>query len=473
MAIVSKTEQSSTGHSSPNINTSGGNANVVINNGVSSEELTELLYSLEKKISSSLPNGKVGKYISLIEEKLKKSEEENIALRETLDDYPKIIDELVNSNTTPKDLKKLIGDGELGLANELVDQKSFVDTEDVASKLYEKGNVKLLNFEISEAMMCFEQASSLEPNNSNYTNQAGKLNLEKGNFGEAKKYFELAIQSERSRPIKALIHGNIGLALLGLQEHKKAISYLRKSLAYFLRSQDHSKSNYAIAMSYSNLGSAYMELCQYSKASKCMKNSLNFSIKEFGESSDFVAKQMNNFGLSLMYLEKYELAKKYIFRALHLAINKELPNNIDIAKRKNNLALIYTHEKKYSKAIELLEESLELTKITYGEIHPDVSSGYFNLSHALVQDGKMREAIHLLKKTIEVDKKLHSPHSIQVAQDYLALGYLYFEVNNLSNSYKAVKHSKKIFSNFLPPENTSMKEVEFFLSVIKYKLSLK
>lgn len=120
-------------------------------------------------------------------------------LTENIEKAQERIKDLLANESISSEVKRLIKEGRLVEAEQLVDRHydEQVEGEEktLAAKLYERAAIKDLRLKYLEARANYEKAALLQPENSAYQNQAGAINHTLGQYDKAIGYYELALAS--------------------------------------------------------------------------------------------------------------------------------------------------------------------------------------------------------------------------------------------------------------------------------------
>ena len=82
---------------------------------------------------------------------------------------------------------------------------------------------------IKKAIGCYEKAIQIQPNHVDAHNNLGIILLELDRVNEAKKYFEKSLNLDQNRERTCEDYGDL---LLKLNQHIKALAYLRKGTGF-------------------------------------------------------------------------------------------------------------------------------------------------------------------------------------------------------------------------------------------------
>ena len=249
---------------------------------------------------------------------------------DAIDDYQKALE----LNPNYKEADKALTDTKNNLdIHNFINNYSLIENDlykdsgyyfNKACNFYYKGKCK-------EAIVYYNKAIELDPNNSAAYNNRGNAKKDLVQYKEALKDYNKAIELDHNN---SAAYYNRGSLKINLEEYKEAIKDFNKAIEL-----DH---NYLYA--YNNRGNVKYKLGQYEEAIKDYNRAIEL------DNNDSIA--YYNIGLSKANLGQYEEAIKNYNKAIELEPNFSMTyNNRGVAKE--NL-------KKYEEALKDYEKALEL-----------------------------------------------------------------------------------------------------------------
>ena len=249
---------------------------------------------------------------------------------DAIDDYQKALE----LNPNYKEADKALTDTKNNLdIHNFINNYSLIENDlykdsgyyfNKACNFYYKGKCK-------EAIVYYNKAIELDPNNSAAYNNRGNAKKDLVQYEEALKDYNKAIELDHNN---SAAYYNRGSLKINLEEYKEAIKDFNKAIEL-----DH---NYLYA--YNNRGNVKYKLGQYEEAIKDYNRAIEL------DNNDSIA--YYNIGLSKANLGQYEEAIKNYNKAIELEPNFSMTyNNRGVAKE--NL-------KKYEEALKDYEKALEL-----------------------------------------------------------------------------------------------------------------
>lgn len=179
----------------------------------------------------------------------------------------------------------------------------------------------------------------------------GINNSVKGNYDEAKKYFNLSLELYKKLGDKQKISrilGNLGAVSMNLSNFTSALEYYQKALEI-----DNADSNASRQLG--NIGLVYMNLKDYNKALEYNLKALKISKKL--NDKEKITKQLSNIGLTYNFLKNYDKALEFYEEALSL--DEELNNSKGQAIRLGNIGVLYWNLYEYPKALTYYNRALK------------------------------------------------------------------------------------------------------------------
>jgi len=267
----------------------------------------------------------------------------------------------------------------------------------------------------------------------------GTVNLGKGNFGDALRYYykaEILLKEANDKKLLGSCYNNIGNTKSVQGKFQEAIENCLKGARYKYEAND----KQGMASAYNNVALNYLNLGNYQKSLEYHFKSLR--IKEgindrFGISVSFL-----NIGNVFNEQGKFNEAKAYFFKAL--SIKMELGDKEGESMIYNNLANIYTEEKKYLESLTYHLKGLKL-KEEIGD-KAGIAMSYVNIGNIYLNQNKSDEALKYLLKSIQLSTELSDQRAM--IEGITAAGSAYEQKKNFPQALiyhkKALELSKQI-----------------------------
>jgi len=223
-------------------------------------------------------------------------------------------------------------------------------------------------------------------------NMVGAINYKIGEFNEAIKYYDLAIQLSKDKYFTSVIFGNIANIFLSQGDLTKAITYYNKALS------DAAPNNYIATSAFnSNLGVAYYKNGQFEKSIEVTKRSITIAeinnLNNIGDNYNTCAiayQRIGNFKESEDYFKKELIHYKKDFGAQHYKTAVGLGNFADLLLEERN----------YEKSLNMASKSFRILIKTLGTKHPYTSDCLRTLGNIYFQEGKYRIALSYYQQSL-------------------------------------------------------------------------
>jgi serine phosphatase RsbU (regulator of sigma subunit)/tetratricopeptide (TPR) repeat protein len=226
-------------------------------------------------------------------------------------------------------------------------------------------------------------------------NDIGAIHAENGNFGQAIRYFNKALEVEELLGNQLVIAGcinNIGNVYYMQGDYPMAVEYYTKSLKIAEELKDKS----SMSERYNNLGVVLTEMHQYPEAISYYEKSLAID-RELCDQKG-VALVLGNISLLKIYLKQYPEAIRYALQSADIA--KKIGSLDEEKCAYEYLATAYDSLKDYRKT----SEYLKLFKIMNDSIFNIESARQVKEMEALYQTEKNQKEIELLNKEKELQQ---------------------------------------------------------------------
>ncbi len=195
----------------------------------------------------------------------------------------------------------------------------------------------------------------------------GKFLLKLGQYKTAEEVYNVLISHTQDKLKGSVLYDQLGMAKDGQGKYRPALNCYETSLK--MRQATLPSNHSDLARSYSNIGSTYYRLKEYSKA--------------------------------LSYNEK----------ALEIRQKNFPPNHLNLAESYNNIGLIYEKMNEYSKALSFHEKALEIRQKALPSYHPDLAESYSNIGTLYDKMGEHSQAISYCEQAVSIGQhSLPSSH---------------------------------------------------------------
>jgi len=280
-----------------------------------------------------------------------------------------------------------------------------------------------------------------------YTNLA-LLYTELGNFTDAEEIFSRALQIYESK-----ISGHIEDYIKTLWNTGLMYQYWGKySLAMekYLTALEISQLNMTHELTdniENNLGVLYLETGNYESAEKYLKNSFEYTRKNFGINHPKTITTLNNLVSSQIKLDKLEMAESG-FSHLLKADKSLIP--IISKKITVNYAVFLGKSGKTQKALKLLENCLD--PHTTPELQIKILA---NIARIQLIRNQLSESLETITKAISLQKKTTGKNHIQYTKLLGLLGQIFVRLDKKDEAFKKFKEATELQNEILLQVSTS------------------
>jgi tetratricopeptide (TPR) repeat protein len=334
--------------------------------------------------------------------------------------------------------------------SELADAQFFL-----GKTLYEKGRYK-------GAVGAYRRAVELRPDDVITLNSLALALHQDGEYREAEKYYQLALQLGERR--YGPTHQNVGALLSGLGilygeqgRYTEAEPLFKRALA--IQEKALGSEHLEVGISLNNLAMLYEKQGRYPEAEQLIKRDLAISEKALGAEHPSVAASLNN--LALIYTDqgKYTAAEPLIKRALAIFEKQLGPEHPNVATSLSSLAQLYSAQEKYEEAESLIKRALAIREKALGPEHPDVASSLNDLAMVLYEgEERLQEAEPLIKRALSIYEKIFGPEHPDVATLLNNLARLYTDQGKYTAAEPLFKRALAIQEKVLGPEHPDVAE---------------
>ncbi|CAF1461961.1 unnamed protein product [Adineta steineri] len=297
------------------------------------------------------------------------------------------------------------------------------------------------------------------------------LLLKIGQFNKAEELYNVLLDQTSDEGEKAIYHHQLGSVHSSQGDYEKAIWYFEQGLEILQKTlpSDHPDlaiSNGSIALeiqlktlpsnhrhlatSYNNIGCAYDNTGEYSKALSYYEKALEIREKSLPSNHPSLAALYNNIGLMYGNLGDYSKALSSHEKALEI-YQKTLPSNHpSLAISYNNIGLMFNNMGDYSKALSSHEKALEIREKTLPSNHPHFACSYNNIGSVYDDIGEYSKALSYYEKAFEIQEKSLSSDHPDLATSYGSIGSVYSRMEEYSKALSYYEKALEIQEKTLP-----------------------
>lgn len=316
--------------------------------------------------------------------------------------------------------------------------------------LYEgKRNIHIARFENDSAAMYCEKIVQLDTTNVKNVLGAGWFISEFiADYNKAMNLFQMALRNAlriygEDHEYVAVSYSYIGSVYVELCEYSKAMEFCVRNLS--ISEKLYGACHQEVATCYNNIGSVYKVQGEYTKAMENQAKALSIWKKLYGENHPNVALGYNNIGSIYQDKGEYSKAMEYYIRALSILEKLYGVCHQDVATSYNNIGSIYKAIGEYTKAMENHTKALSIWKKLYGENHPKVALGYYNVGAVYQAQGEYVHAMENYAKALSIRLGIYGENHSDVAACYNNIGSVYKDKGDYSQAMECFVKSLSIF----------------------------
>jgi len=307
-----------------------------------------------------------------------------------------------------KQAQRALQQGKMEQAEALFEEAVKTLPAKAAEAAFQLGVLAESRIDYLKAKEYYTKAVQLQPDNPQYLNALGKLQLILGHYGEAQQHLEHALEIREKtlgpeHPDVAQSLNN--LALLYYYQGKYAAAEPLFQRALKINEKALGQEHPHVATGLNNLASLCQTQGKYAKAELLYQRSLKIREKALEPDHPHVATSLNNLASLYRYQGKLTEAEPLYQRALKITEQVLGPDHPDVAQSLNNMAELYWAQGKYTEAEPLHQRSLMIREKALGPDHPDVAQSLNNLAALYVDQGKYIEAEPLYQRALKIDEK--------------------------------------------------------------------
>ena len=299
-----------------------------------------------------------------------------------------------------------------------------------ADRLVNRGNMRVLHLWIGHLRHIIDRTERLaphDPNTAENLNWLGYLLQARGDYADARPYFERALTiwedvfGPRS-PKTALGLNNLGYLLRELEDFEGARPYFERALA--IREEVLAPRHPDVSYSLNNLGALLDSMGNSTGAQPYYEHALAIREEVLGPRHPATAQTLNNLGVLLLEQGNYVDAHIYLERAL--AIREEMlgPSHPDTARSLRQMGRLLQTQGDLAGARSYYERALAICEEMLDPHHPDTTNSLKNLGALLQAQGDLAGARPYYERALAIREEALGPRHPDTAQSLNNLGAL-------------------------------------------------
>ena len=264
-------------------------------------------------------------------------------------------------------------------------------------------------------------------------------------YDYAEQAMKLAQKNKLQKEI-AIAYRNLGSALEGMNQYKKAMETLQNGVTFAIENKFLEIQSEILIQQ----GIVSIHLAKYDNSLRYLQQAL--TIAEKNEFKELQATSINFIGNIHYYLGNFDKALDYYLTAEKMFRNQK--DDMHVARAMNSIGSIYSIKKDYNMALKYALESLELIEgHEQGELYVSFLN---NIGIIYKQLEDYEKAFEFYFRALEIKKEIGDKKSI--ATSYLNIANLYFHLEQsdeakkiLDTGFEYVKDidTKRLYANYL------------------------
>ncbi|MCW5205873.1 tetratricopeptide repeat protein [Desulfobulbus sp. F5] len=293
-----------------------------------------------------------------------------------------------------------------------------------------------------EALIAYQKAVELDPDNAEGWNQLGHLFHRTGELAQAEDAYRKVlalVETSKDRAWQAIAYGNLGIVYKTRGDLAQAEEMHSKALA-LNEALGHKE---YMAANYGNLGTVYGTRGELDKAEEMLRKAL--ALDEALGRKEGIAADYGNLGL--VYAQRGELDKAEEMYRKSLEISEALGLKEATANQYAGLGLVYAQRGELDKAEEMYRKALALNEALGSK--EGMAINYGNLGNVAYTRGDLAQAEEMYKKALALDEALGSKEGL--AANYANLGLVHEKRGDLAQAAELWKKSLSLYQEMKHP----------------------
>ncbi len=246
-----------------------------------------------------------------------------------------------------------------------------------------------------------------------------------GNYEDACDYYTKsidilkAIGSDQDNNV-GIIAGNLGSAYLDSGDYSKAEEYLKLSVDKLLKSSLTEDNEEDIILSLFDLSNAYFYQEKYDDAIKTMKTLIEYEKKCYGENDGQVALDLRDLGYFYNVAGDFDNAEKYYNQSLSIYLLNPDDNIQDIGVMYNDFGVLYDEQGEFKKAVDYYDKAITYFYKMDEDYRNNIPNSLYNKALAQFSIEQYNVSKENMEKAYELYKKAlgaYDEMTLQVKDD--------------------------------------------------------
>ncbi|CAF2778893.1 unnamed protein product [Rotaria sp. Silwood2] len=275
--------------------------------------------------------------------------------------------------------------------------------------------------------------------------------IQLGEPAKAEHLYQMLLENATSDKQRSDYNLQLGAAYQNMGEYSKALSSYERSLEInkIALPPNHSE----LATCYNNIGGVYYRMGEIQKALLFFEQALQIQKIALPANHPSLASCYSNIGTVYANMDEYPKALLSYEQSLEIRAIALPPNHPDLAMSYNNIGNVYVNMGQYSKALSSYQQAFEIRAIALPPNHPDLAGSYNNIGLVYCDMGEYSKALSMYERSLEIQKiALPSNHPLS-ATSYNNIGKVYDKIGKLSEALSSYERAFEIDKATLPPNH--------------------
>ena len=360
------------------------------------------------------------------------------------------------------------GDRDAAIAAlETLYQTSATALTQAAAAKYTQGLLAFDQYNYSQALLYFQRALQLAPEQPEYVLALAKVALVAADYPQVLTLLTpLAGADKLPVEMRRSTLNFMGLAWDGLGEYDKAIAVYEQVLAS--DRQQSGKRSAQLAGDYMYLGESWRGKGAYAQAIAYFEKAL-----ALGPDDKDLSTVYNNLAAAYDNQNQFAKAERFYQQALAVDSRSYGEQHPYIARDLNNLGVVLCHQQACAQGMALFQRALAMNRRLYGAAHPSVASTFNNMGEALKNLGQYREAISYFQQALAIALALPAINQADLAGMYNNLGGAWAAVGEFTEADAAYRPALQLLLALYGEQHPLVKQTQANLHTLQQAQQIK
>lgn len=222
----------------------------------------------------------------------------------------------------------------------------------------------------------------------------------------------------------AIALNNIGSVYLDLGNYEQTLHYCENE-ALPMQLQHLPENHPALIGTYTNIGHAYSENGNYSKALEVLRKLLQLQTNILTPYHRSLMTTYTNLGVTNYYLADYDAAIQYYNRALEVLLQSCALHDLEYISLYNDIGAVYAEKGEHDEALKYYEKALESARLAKASGSAEEAGVQNNIGRSLLEKGQPHRALTKFCITLKLELRILGRYHISLATTYDNFGRVY------------------------------------------------